>query len=269
MKRSFFISFIFFALTAKAQTITQVDYVNPFIAARGGGIQNDNKAVAYKDSAATLFFKRTKGVTAMDGGFTVMLNDGKVLWLFGDSYIDHYDSITRSLPCLFQARNSALLQPSANDWNWHNAASLFDSNNDDKTFLKYKEHPDHFFWPASAYQLKDTIFIYGMNMKNKKGGLGFAKAGNDVWIKLAYPSLKIIGIQELPSLDSVQFGCGLITNNNDGYAYIYGTKQKIISSGLYLARFRLNHPEGAWNFWNGTSWSNDIREAKEITTTPS
>jgi hypothetical protein len=191
------------------------------------------------------------------------------LWLFGDSYIDHYDSITHTLPCLFQARNSALLQPSANDWNWHNTVALFDSNSNDKTFLKYKQHPDHFFWPASGYQLKDTIFIYGMNMKNVKGGLGFAKAGNDVWIKLAYPSLKIAGIEELPSMDSIQFGCGLITNNNDGYAYIYGTKQKVISSGLYLARFPLDHPADAWNFWNGSSWSNDIREAKEIVTTPS
>ena len=34
-------------------------------------------------------------------------------------------------------------------------------------------------------------------MKNAKGGLGFAKAGNDVWIKLAYPSLKLIEIKEL------------------------------------------------------------------------
>jgi hypothetical protein len=232
------------------------------------GIEDGHKTVAYKDSVATSFFKRTKGVIAMDGGFSVTLNDGKVLWLFGDSYIDHYDSITQSVPCLFQARNSALLQPSANDWNWHNTTALFDSSSNDKTFLKYKQHPDHFFWPASAYQLKDTIFIYGMNMKNEKGGLGFAKAGNDVWIKLAYPSLKITGIEELPSMDSIQFGCGLVTNNNDGYAYIYGTIQKVISSGLYLARFPLDHPAGGWNFWNGSSWSNDIREAKEITTTP-
>ena len=233
------------------------------------GVESDHKTIAYKDSIATSFFKRTKGVIAMDGGFSITLNDGKVLWLFGDSYIDHYDSITKSVPCLFQARNSALLQPSANDWNWHNTTALFDSSSNDKTFLKYKQHPDHFFWPASGYQLKDTIFIYGMNMKNVKGGLGFAKAGNDVWIKLAYPSLKIAGIKELPSMDSIQFGCGLIRNNNDGYAYIYGTKQKVISSGLYLARFPLDHPASAWNFWNGSSWSNDISEAKEITTTPS
>jgi predicted alpha-1,2-mannosidase len=234
------------------------------------GIEDDSKNVAYKDSVATSFFKRTKGVISMDGGFTITLNDGKVLWLFGDSYINDYDSITHSVPCLFQARNSGLLQPSANDWSWHNTIALADTNSDKKTFLKYAQHPDHFFWPASGYQIKNNIFIYGLNMKNVTGGLGFGKAGNDVWIKLAYPSLKIIDIKELPSaMDSIQFGCGLITDKNDGYVYIYGTKQKGISAGLYVARFPFDNPTGVWSFWNGLSWISDIHQAKEIATTVS
>jgi predicted alpha-1,2-mannosidase len=233
------------------------------------GVQDDNKTVVYKDSVATAFFKRTKGVVAMDGGFTVTLNNGKDLWLFGDSYIDHYDSITHSLPCLFQARNSALLQPSANDWNWHNTIALVD-NSSNKTFLKDKQHPDHFFWPASGYQLKDTVFIYGMNMKNVKDGLGFGKAGNDVWIKLSYPSLKLLDIKELPSsTDSIQFGCGLITDNGDGYDYIYGTKQKFINADLYVARFPFDRPLNRWSFWNGSSWSENINEIKPVALSPS
>ncbi|MEP6684420.1 MAG: GH92 family glycosyl hydrolase, partial [Parafilimonas sp.] len=234
------------------------------------GIEQTDAKIVYKDLTATAFFKRTKGVIAMDGGFTVTLNDGKVLWLFGDSYVDDYDTTTHSVPCLFQARNSGLLQPSANDWNWHNTIALANNSSDNKTFLKYAQHPDHFFWPGSGYQIKDTIFIYGLNMKNATGGLGFAKAGNDVWIKLAYPSLKIIDIKEMPfALDSIQFGCGLITNNNDGYAYIYGTKPKFISAGIYLARFKINEPFNAWNFWNGQSWSKNINDIKPVATSPS
>ncbi len=133
-----------------------------------------------------------------------------------DSYVDHYDNLTNSLPCLFQARNSGLLQPSVNNWDWYNTVSLVDNNDDKKTFLKYKQHPDYFFWPASGYQTKNTIFVYRLNMKNVKAGLGFAQAGNDVWIKLAYPSLKIIEITKMPSaMNSRQFGCGLITSNGD------------------------------------------------------
>ncbi len=231
------------------------------------GVSNES---AYRDTATSEFFKRTTGVVAMDGGYTIELNDGKVLWLFGDSYIDHYDSARQTVPCLFQARNSALLQPTAVDWNINHTILLADSKNTDKTFLKYKDHPGQFIWPASGYQLHDTIFIYGMNIKNAKGGLGFAKAGNDVWIKLLYPSLKTIGINEMPStLDSIQFGCGLVANNNDGYAYIYGAKSTFISADVYVARFPVGKPLQAWTFWDGQNWTSDISHINPVTTSPS
>ncbi len=224
-----------------------------------------NQQLVYKDTTATNFFKRTNGVVSMDGGYIIHLNDGRMLWLFGDSYIDHYDSITKTVPCLFQSRNSALLQPSANDWNQSNTISLTDNKSNDKTFLKDKKNPDHFFWPGCGYQWNDTIFIYGMNMKNAEGGLGFAKAGNDVWIKLLYPSLKTIGIQELPGADSTQFGSGLIEDKANGYGYIYGTKAKFISADIYVARFKLNAPSTNWYYWNGSTWSANIHEAKPVT----
>lgn len=220
---------------------------------------------AYKDSPATNFFKRTEGVIAMDGGYTIRLNDGKILWLFGDSYIDEYDSITKTVPCLFQARNSALLQPSANDWQQANTIVLTGNKNHDKTFLTDKNNPNHFFWPGCGYQLNDTIFIYGMNMKNAKGGLGFAKAGNDVWIKLLYPSLKTIAIQELPASDSIQFGSGLVEDKENGFVYIYGAKAKFISADVYVARFAYNNPAAEWEYWNGASWGNKIKDAKPVT----
>lgn len=219
---------------------------------------------AYKDSTVTSFFKRTTGVVAMDGGYTITLNDGKVLWLFGDSYIDEYDSVTKTVPCLFQARNSGLLQSSPSDWNKANTISLTGNRGSDKTFLADKKNPGHFFWPGCGYQLNDTIFIYGMNMKNAKGGLGFAKAGNDVWIKVLYPSFKTIAIQQLPASDSIQFGSGLIEDKENGFVYIYGTKAKFISADVYVARFSINHP-AEWEYWNGLSWSRKIDDAKPAT----
>ncbi|MGN6354581.1 MAG: DUF4185 domain-containing protein, partial [Parafilimonas sp.] len=220
---------------------------------------------AYKDSTATNFLKRTTGVVAMDGGYTIRLNDGKILWLFGDSYIDEYDSITKTVPCLFQARNSALLQPSANDWHQANTIVLTGNKSHDKTFLTDKNNPNHFFWPGCGYQLNDTIFIYGMNMKNAKGGLGFAKAGNVVCIKILYPSLKKIAIQELPASDSIQFGSGLVEDKENGFVYIYGAKAKFISADVYVARFSYNNPTAEWEYWNGASWSRKIEDAKPVT----
>ncbi|MEO6720694.1 MAG: hypothetical protein ABIN67_10010, partial [Ferruginibacter sp.] len=79
--------------------------------------------VIYKDSLATRFFQREVGCIAGDGGFSIPLSNGKILWLMGDSHINDYDTITKTIPCLFQVRNTALLQ-SMGDWNNKHTVTL-------------------------------------------------------------------------------------------------------------------------------------------------
>src|SRR5437764_11886129 len=64
---------------------------------------------AHKDLDFQALFSRTNGWVAGDGALSVPLPDGRSLWLFGDSHIDDFDPSTRTIPCLFQARNAAFL----------------------------------------------------------------------------------------------------------------------------------------------------------------
>ena len=66
--------------------------------------------LAHKDAAFTEFFRQTNSWSAGDGGISLPLSDGRVLWLFGDSYVDQFDVKTKTLPCLFSARNAVLVQ---------------------------------------------------------------------------------------------------------------------------------------------------------------
>src|ERR1044071_5224541 len=70
----------------------------------------DRNLLAHKDSEFTEFFRRSSGWTAGDGALSVPLTDGSALWLFGDSHVDDIDPVTKTMPCLFQTRNAALLQ---------------------------------------------------------------------------------------------------------------------------------------------------------------
>jgi hypothetical protein len=65
---------------------------------------------AHKDSTFTEFFRQTNGWAAGNVATSIPLSDGRVLWLFGDSYIDQFDARTEMLPCLFNAHNAVLLQ---------------------------------------------------------------------------------------------------------------------------------------------------------------
>lgn len=88
----------------------------------------------YKDSTAIKFFRRSSGWIASDGGITIPLSNGNCLWLMGDSFVDDYDSVTATVPCLFNVRNAALLQP-ANDWNWRNTQTFIGNGPGIKKFF--------------------------------------------------------------------------------------------------------------------------------------
>ena len=218
----------------------------------------------YKDSTVINFFRRTTGWIASDGGLTATLSDGSTLWLMGDSHINDYDSATGTVPCLFQVRNAAVLQP-ANNWDWHATTTLTGNTSGIKSYLKNNNNDTFFMWPGAGIQLKDTVYVYCGSLKNSgSGAFGFAAAGNDVMAKIIYPSMKVAGYDVLQNFDDINFGVGFI-QSADGYVYAYGQKLNYLTNSLYVARFPASAPGKPWQFWNGTTWQADVKQAKAIT----
>ena len=217
----------------------------------------------YKDSTVINFFRRTNGWIASDGGLTARLSDGSVLWLMGDSHINDYDSVTGTIPCLFQVRNAAVLQP-ANNWDWHATKTLTGNSTGIKSYLKNNTDDKYFMWPGAGIQLKDTVYVYCGSLKNEgSGAFGFAAAGNDIMAKIIYPSLEVAGYDILQDFNGINFGIGFI-ESNDGYVYAYGQKLDYLTNSLYVARFKNNKLGSAWQFWNGKTWQPDVKQAKAI-----
>lgn len=220
----------------------------------------------YKDTAFTAFFNRTEGWIASDGAYSVQLADGRVLWLMGDSYIDHYDAATGTMPCLFQVRNCALLQPKG-DWNWRHTSTLLGANKG--SF--FKNHPDNKFllWPGHGYQHGDTLYVYGANIEMKgTGALDFGSGGRDMMMKLKLPEVKVVDYDTLPEMGGIAFGMGT-WKSKDGYVYTWGNKQTFIKSNVYVARFRADAPSTAWAFWDGKGWNKEVAKAAVIGEAPS
>lgn len=218
----------------------------------------------YKDTVVTHFFRRSSGWISSDGGFTIPLTDGRTMWLMGDSHIDDYDPATGTVPCLFQVRNAALVQP-ADDWDWHHTQTLIGKGPGIKSFLKNNPDDQHFIWPGAGIQINDTIYIYCANMKNAKSaleGFGFAHAGNDLMAKVLFPSMQVVGYAPLQNFDEIGFGIGFIQREH--WVYVYGQKFNKMTNELFVARFPETRPCGPWQFWNGGDWTGDIRKIKAI-----
>ena len=232
------------------------------------GISSNDTIKVYKDSLVTNFFQRTTGCIAGDGGFSVPLTNGKVIWLMGDSHIDDYNIVTQTVPCLFQVRNTAMLQP-LNDWTSQNTITLKGTSKGIPSFFKNNSNDTFFCWPAAGLQLGDTAYVYCMSLKNQgHGAFGFATAGNDFFAKIKIPEMKVVGFAGLPDFKGLAFGNGFIKSDDGKWVYAYGQKYtgREIKCQLYVARFPINNPLSAWEYWNGNNWEENISDAKEIAT---
>ncbi len=222
----------------------------------------------YKDTAVTQFFQRETGCIAGDGGFTVPLASDKVLWLMGDSHIDDYDAKTKTVPCLFQVRNTALLQP-INNWNRAATTTLTGKGPGLLSFLKNNPADSLFCWPGAGIQLKDSVYVYCSSLKNQgSGAFGFAAAGNDFIASFRPENIDKKTYQALPDFNGIVFGLAFIKEEASKWIYAYGqryTAEKI-QCDLYVARFSADSPLTGWQYWNGNSWKDTVTEAKSIAT---
>jgi hypothetical protein len=232
-------------------------------------IQAQRKGAAvYKDSTVVSFFRRTGGWVAGDGAFSVALADGRTIWLTGDSHIDDYDKATHTLPCLFQVRNAALLQP-ARDWSWTHTETLTGNDPRSKYFYRTDSTGRYWHWPISGIQLGDTVYLYYSGLERAEGGFGFKNTDKDVWVKVKYPEIKIAGQHDLQDFNGINFGIGFIKGDKDGYVYAYGTKfnKEKNGSDLYVGRFPASDPNKPWEFWDGAAWSKTSTKAAIIART--
>jgi hypothetical protein len=221
---------------------------------------------AYKDTTVTNFFRRESGLIAADNAISVPLSNGKVFWNFGDSYIDTYQPATGTVPCLFQVRNAAIVQP-YDDWNWTHSQTLIGTNTTGvKSLFKNSTDEKYFMWPGAGFQHKDTMYMYCTSLVQfGNGAFDFKQHGNDLWAKVTVPGMKVVKYTSLPAFDTINFGCGYVKDEGSDMMYAFGYKPDFIESNVFVARFSLKDPNTNWTFWNGQRWDKEVKHAKPIT----
>jgi hypothetical protein len=220
--------------------------------------------MVYKDRAFVDFFRRTNGIVASDGAFSIPLSDGRVIWLFGDCYVDSYRDGT--VPCLFQARNAAMVHHRDD---LQQARALVGQHKGFKSLFKMGTNEDLWFWPVAGFHQSNTVYVYLSGLRKAGSGpLGFASAGQDYWGKLNFPELEVTEYKPLPPLNGIDFGAGFVHEADTGQTYAFGHKRKGMTLSLYVARFSTANPEGQWTFWNGKKWSSDVTNAAVIASQP-
>ena len=192
-----------------------------------------------------------------DAAYSVDLGGGRVLWLFGDSFIAK--SPARSRADAWFIRNSVAIQsgsadPSAGDiaFSWREdggGASAFFPGRD-----------GHWFWPLGGVRLGSTLILFLLEEKSVSTGLGFESVGTRVFFVAnpdAPPLDWVLTEGTLPSFGfPVAFGAAVV--REDPYVFVWGDEEPGDHS-VYIARYDVTALEAGDAssplFLTGGSWA--------------
>lgn len=178
-----------------------------------------------------------------DGASSVDLKWGRVLWLFGDSFIDESGTRTRHNAVL--VRNSIGIQkgylpPLAKmTFSWKKEQG--------KPAAFFRADGETWFWPGSGVMVRDRLLIFLMRIKKAKNDLGFQPCG---WkaVLVANPESRPSAWRERylvsPQKKDIIVGSGSALVM-DGYVYVFSSGWK--TRKVYIVRWPL-----------GSAWKGDL-----------
>jgi hypothetical protein len=160
-----------------------------------------------------------------DGAYSIDLGDGRVLWLFGDTFISTSFLRTRRLAKMI--RNSVGLQtgydPSA-------ASMLFTWRTEGgKPSSFFPEEGETWFWPGHGIALEDRLIVFLMATRSTSEGIGFEHTG---WraVSISHPE-RPPSEWQLKWLDTPENPFGLIVSGS------------VMQMGEHVYAFSVREPE--------------------------
>ena len=206
---------------------------------------------AWFDSVWTGYFRLNGGGwTAGDATISIPLPDGRVIWLFGDSYTVAVDTTNNTLPCLFQVRNCFMVQDSVNRAQF---TTVLDSTTTGVNMTTFKLVPNDttLFWPGHGYVYNDTVYVF----QERYNSTTLAYDGCFL-AKLTYPGLDQAGI--FPAHfngPNAIYGRAVVMDTMNNLLYIYGNKLNWIVWEPIVARCNLSNPLLPWEYNTGSGWA--------------
>lgn len=210
-------------------------------------------------------FARESGWTGADGDYSVKLPDGRIIWLFSDTWIGrivnggHRDSVIIDNSVGIQTKDQI-------EFSYGTA--------DGKTAALFRQ-PGAAFWIYDGVLLDGRLELF-LQRVDKRGDDGFRHTGT-VLAKISNPSdppaAWKVEYLELPfgkftSAGDTIFGSAIL--RSDGYVYVYGTSESIDGGihkkDLIAARVRERkfNDFGSWRFFDGKRWRRDWRVAAPL-----
>ena len=221
-----------------------------------------NRTVTTDTTFNASFFPKGDAFTGGDGTYSIVLPDGRSLWIFGDSFIGGVTAeLTRTKTEPAYIRNCFIvLDEDSLKTLQQGAPHEFKSMMipPEVTAGKYSEH-DFWYWPGDAFIENGNLNVFVSKFFQEKNTdmWAFQFQGTEL-IEFSLPDLTVLRIDRFPESDSVHYGHAVL--ETDEYTYIYGLKKQF----PYAARAKKGNVRSAWQFYTGKEWVSEAIKAQPM-----
>ncbi len=185
---------------------------------------------------ADALFQRDRHWVGGDGAYSIDLGEGRVLWMFGDSWIDSSGRGSRAEATMVS--NSLAIQrgydPSTADieFFWRSAA--------DRPAAYFPDVDDRRYWPGHGVRIGDRLLLFLMEVQSREDGLGFEVVDwRAVFVRNPGHDPDEWDLQWLdgPTNDMrVIVGSGGVVTK-DGFVYAFSSQEPNARHDVYLVRW--------------------------------
>lgn len=207
-----------------------------------------------RDSSYIGLFTRSSGWTGGDATYSVDLENGKTLWMFGDSFIDQV-SEDGSRPSLRLINNVLVLQEGEEMTTYHSGTSV------NPTAYAKPPEADDWYWPGDGTVSDGKLYLFMHGFGTNGGGMwDFFRTSVDL-LTINRETLEIECDRRLFDDPMISWGAAIM--EEDDYTYVYGVKAVNPDKYLYVARTNADLT-ATWEYFDGADWVTDAGQASQI-----
>lgn len=206
-------------------------------------------------------FKKDRYWRGADGAASVELSDGKVLWLFSDTFIDQ-DGTGKRSNAKTMIRNSIAIQ-TENSLETGLTFYYQGTNQEPEDFFKVSDK--NWFWTGHGILLMNKLLVFLIEETSTESGIGFEAIGWYVAIidnPSDNPNEWNINYVKGSETFGVVVGSSAVLED-ENHVYAFGVKEPATHE-TYLLRFDktklLNGNISELEWWIDNEWTNEVHE---------
>lgn len=226
---------------------------------------SDLNSISLPDSIFnSLFIRNCCGFTGGDGTYSVLLPDGRTVWIFGDTFLGTVNpDFTREQQTPIFIRNSFVVQDGDSLTTLHQFRPPFDASMVIPALVESEEdlsEEDLWFWPGDGLIEDGKLKVFLSQFAQSDTGMwGFQ--WQSTWLATyTLPEIEQESLIEIPYSKAMQVHYGHAILEEPDFTYVYGAFER----RPHVARYPAGDVSATWEFFNGIEWTENPAESRPM-----